>query len=543
MRVASKGQGMKESSVTAAPEGASASGRVWSAFIGGSWVGRSATGDSFIVDEPATGAPLAVVAASDAAVTAAAVADSRRAYENEWRRTTPRERSGYLRAMAAVIRDHAEELAELEAREVGKPRRDALRFDVSYASSAFDYYAGLAETLHGEVIDSGPIEARVKYEPYGVVAAILPFNWPPLHFSKKTAPAIAAGNTVVIKPGEQAPLAVLRLVELASEVLPPGVVNAVTGPAAGPALTANPMVERITFTGATSTGRAVLRAAAENLTYATMELGGKNALIVLDDADMDTAVSVAVEGMFYNQGEACTSTARLLVHSSRYDEFLARFCAAAESLVVGDGLDPRTDIGAMVDAKQQQRVLGYLRRGLDEGARLAAQGRLPDDPRLAGGFFVPPTVLAERDPRHGGRAGGDLRAGRLRHEVRHRGRGGRHRQRHRLRADLRHHYPGPLPREPPGRPARGGHGLRQQLHAPCLPRHAVRRRQGQRLRARERGRDAARVRPREEHPLPLGQAAGSGLAAAGLTAARRPRARRAIVISGTALRRPRGWIL
>ena len=386
---------MTESGVTAATEGPVASGRVWSAFIGGSWAGRSGTGDSFIVDEPATGAPLAVVTASDAAVTAAAVADSRRAYEQEWRRTTPRERSAYMRAVAAVIRDHAEELAELEASEVGKPRRDALRFDISYASSAFDYYGGLAETLHGEVIDSGPIEARVKYEPYGVVAAILPFNWPPLHFSKKTAPAIAAGNTVVIKPGEQAPLTVLRLVELASKVLPPG---AVTGPAAGPALTANPTVERITFTGSTSTGRAVLRAAAENLTYATMELGGKNALIVLDDADMDTAVSVAIEGMFYNQGEACTSTARLLVHRSRHDEFLARFGAAAESLVVGDGLDPRTDIGAMVDRKQQDRVLGYLRRGLDEGAYLAAQGRLPDDPRLAGGFFVPPTVLAGVTP-------------------------------------------------------------------------------------------------------------------------------------------------
>ena len=482
---------MTESGAAAVTEQTLAADRPWAAFIGGSWAGPSGAGGTFIVDEPATGLPLATVAASDAATTAAAVADSRRAYEQEWRRTTPRERSAYLRAVAAVIRDHAGELAELEAREVGKPRRDALRFDVSYSSAAFDYYGGLAETLHGEVIDSGPIEARVKYEPYGVVAAILPFNWPPLHFSKKTAPAIAAGNTVVIKPGEQAPLSVLRLVELVNQVLPPGVVNAVTGPAAGPALTANPVVERITFTGATSTGRAVLRAAAENLTYATMELGGKNALIVLDDADMDTAVNVAIEGMFYNQGEACTSTARLLVHRSRYDEFLARFCAAAESLVVGDGLDPRTDIGAMVDAKQQQRVLGYLRRGLEEGARLAAQGSLPADPRLAGGFFVAPDCAGGRHPGHGGRAGGDLRAGRLRHEVRHRGRGRRDRERHRVRADVRADHRGSLPRQPAGRPARGGHGLRQQLHAPGLPWHAVRRGQGQRLRARERRRDAA----------------------------------------------------
>jgi len=390
---------MTDSSVAAVGEEMLAEVRAWSAFIGGSWTGPSGAGGVFVVDEPATGRPLATVAASDAATVAAAVADSRRAFEQDWRRTTPRERSAYLRAVAAVIRDHAAELAELEAREVGKPRRDALRFDVSYSSSAFDYYGGLTETLHGEVVDSGPIEARVKYEPYGVVAAILPFNWPPLHFSKKTAPALAAGNTVVIKPGEQAPLSVLRLVELVNQVLPPGVVNAVTGPAAGPALTADPVVERITFTGATATGRAVLRAAAENLTYATMELGGKNALIVLDDADMDTAVAVAVEGMFYNQGEACTSTARLLVHSSRYEEFLARFSAAAKSLVVGDGLDPRTDIGAMVDRRQQERVLNYLRLGLDEGARLAAQGSLPDDPRLAGGFFVPPTVLADVTPR------------------------------------------------------------------------------------------------------------------------------------------------
>jgi acyl-CoA reductase-like NAD-dependent aldehyde dehydrogenase len=368
--------------------------RTWSAYIGGGWA-PEADAPRFAVHEPATGQPLAMVEASSDAAVARAVADSRRAYDAGWRHTTPRDRAGLLREAAAVIRAHAGELADSEAREVGKPRRDALRFDISYCSAAFDYYAGLAETLHGEIVDSGPIEARVKYEPYGVVAAILPFNWPPIHFSKKSAPALAAGNTVVIKPGEQAPLTVLRLVELVNQVLPPGVVNAVVGPAAGPALTSNPLVERITFTGATATGRAVLRAAAANLTYATMELGGKNALIVLDDADMDVAIDTAIEGMFYNQGEACTSTARLLVHASRHEEFLERFGAAAAALVVGDGLDPATDIGAMVDERQRQRVLGYLQQGLDEGARVAAQGTLPADPRLAGGYWVAPTVLAD----------------------------------------------------------------------------------------------------------------------------------------------------
>jgi acyl-CoA reductase-like NAD-dependent aldehyde dehydrogenase len=371
----------------------------WRAFIDGSWVpAGDPAGGAFDVLEPATGELLARVAAASDAVTDQAVVSARRAFEQTWRHTTPRERARLLREVAAVIREHAGELAELEAREVGKPRRDALRFDLSYCSAGFDYYGGLAETLHGELIDAGPIEARVKYEPYGVVAAILPFNWPPLHFTKKAAPALAAGNTMVIKPGEQAPLAVLRLVELASQVLPPGVLNAVPGAAAGPALTRHPLVERITFTGATETGRAVLRSAAANLTYATMELGGKNALIVLDDADMDIAVSVAIEGMFYNQGEACTSTARLLVHSARHDEFLTRFGAAAERLVVGDGLDPATDIGAMVDARHQQQVLGYLESGLEAGARIAAQGKIPANPRLRNGFWVPPTVLADVTP-------------------------------------------------------------------------------------------------------------------------------------------------
>jgi acyl-CoA reductase-like NAD-dependent aldehyde dehydrogenase len=326
-----------------------------------------------------------------------AVGEARRAF-GPWRDRSPRERGRLLRLVAAKIRENVDELAELEAREVGKPRRDALRFDLSYSHAGFDYYAGLADTLHGEIVDQGPIEARVIYEPYGVVAAILPFNWPPIHFSKKCAPALAAGNTVVVKPGEQAPLTVLRLVELANEVLPPGVLNAVPGLAAGPALSAHPRVERITFTGATVTGRRVLKSAADNLTYATMELGGKNALLVLADADLDAAVDVALEGMFYNQGEACTSTARILVHDSVHDEFLERFSRATQRLVVGDGLDPATDIGPMVDAAQRDKVLAYLQTGLAEGARLVIRGTPPDDERLQDGYWVPPVILADVTP-------------------------------------------------------------------------------------------------------------------------------------------------
>ncbi len=365
------------------------------AFVGGAWTDGER--ETFAVIEPSTGQPFAEVAAATPVDVDAAVGNSRHAFA-EWRALSPRERGALMRQVAERIRDHVDELAELEAREVGKPRRDAQRFDVSFSHAAFDYFAGLADTLHGEILDQGPIEARILYEPYGVVAAILPFNWPPIHFSKKCAPAIAAGNTVVVKPGEQAPLTVLRLVEIANEVLPPGVINAVTGIEAGAALSAHKGVSRISFTGSTATGRKVLESAARNLTFATMELGGKNALLVLEDADLEVAIDVALEGMFYNQGEACTSTARILVHDSIYDEFSERFAAATEGLVVGDGLDPATDIGPMVTAQQRDKVLEYLRIGLDEGARMITQGTLPDDERLRDGFWVAPTVLADVTP-------------------------------------------------------------------------------------------------------------------------------------------------
>jgi acyl-CoA reductase-like NAD-dependent aldehyde dehydrogenase len=368
----------------------------WGAFIDGAFV---PVGDSptFEVIEPSTAAPLARVVAGDAPLVDRAVGSARAALTN-WRSLSGRQRGAYLRDVADRIRGHADELAELVSRENGKPKRDALANDVSFSSNCFDFFAGLGDTLPGEIIDQGPIETRVVYEPYGVVACILPFNWPPIHFAKKGAPALITGNTVVIKPGEQAPLTVLRLVEIANEVLPPGVLNAVPGIEAGAALVAHPKVERVSFTGATATGRRVLQTAAENLTYATMELGGKNSLMVLPDADLDQAVEVAVEGMFYNQGEACTSTARILLHEAVYDAFLERFTAAATALVVGDGLDPRTDIGPMVDAKQRDRVLGYLQTAIDEGARIVGQGVVPRDPAYADGYWVPPTVLADVAP-------------------------------------------------------------------------------------------------------------------------------------------------
>jgi acyl-CoA reductase-like NAD-dependent aldehyde dehydrogenase len=369
----------------------------WGSFIGGSFEGVDGL-ETFEVLEAKNARPLARVVAADDDTVGRAVANSRCAYDDVWRNLSPKERGALMRLVASRIRDHAEELAELCAREVGKPKRDALRVDVTSSHSSFDYYAGITETVHGQILDQGPIEARIAYEPYGVVAAILPFNWPPIHFSKKCAPALAVGNTVVIKPGEQAPLTILRLVEIANEVLPPGVINAVSGLPAGAALASHPRVERISFTGSTATGRKVMESAAKNLTYATLELGGKNALMVLDDADLADAVAIAIEGMFYNQGEACTSTSRILVHNSLYDEFAQRFVDATATLVVGDPLHPSTDIGPLVDARQRDRALTYAARGVGEGARLLFQGEVPDDPEFANGFFVAPCVLGDVTP-------------------------------------------------------------------------------------------------------------------------------------------------
>jgi acyl-CoA reductase-like NAD-dependent aldehyde dehydrogenase len=369
---------------------------VWGSFIAGAFVqGES---DTFDVLESSTGGLLARVANASVEAVNRAVADSRRAYEEVWRDMSPRERGALMRRVAASIREHADELAELCAREVGKPKRDALRVDVVSSHTNFDYYAGIADTVHGDIIHQGPVEARVTYEPYGVVAAILPFNWPVQHVAKKCAPALAVGNTVVVKPGEQAPLAILRLIELANEILPPGVLNAVNGMAAGPALIANRRIERVTFTGSTATGRKVMQAASEHLTFVTLELGGKNALIVLDDADVDAAVEVAIEGMFYNNGMACTSTSRILVHDSLYDAFAERFVAAASKLKVGEPLDSTTDIGPLVDRRQQERVEKYVATTLDEGATLLFEGTLLEGEQWREGFWVKPRIFGDVTP-------------------------------------------------------------------------------------------------------------------------------------------------
>jgi acyl-CoA reductase-like NAD-dependent aldehyde dehydrogenase len=356
--------------------------------------------DSFAVHDPATGEIVATVEGGAEAEVDAAVHRARRAYDDVWRHVSARERGKLLFACARVVREHADELAALETLEMGKPYSQARPFDVEFCISSLEFYGGLADKVPGHAFDLGPIAAHTVHEPYGVVGGIIPFNWPPIHTAAKSAPALAAGNTVVLKPPEQDPLTIMRIVELLEDVLPADVLQVVPGrgPAAGTALAAHPLVERLSFTGSTATGRAVLKLAADALTPATLELGGKNPFVVFADADLDAAVRGAVEGAFFNQGEACTAASRLLVEEPVHDEFAARLADAVARLRVGDGRDPATHVGPLITAAQQRSVRAHIEQAIADGATVAATAPLPSDPRLAGGYWVAPTLFTDVRP-------------------------------------------------------------------------------------------------------------------------------------------------
>ena len=365
----------------------------------GAWSSGRAE-DAFNVFDPTTGEVIATVEGGGAAEVDAAVRRARTTSENGWRDVPARQRGRLLLDCARVIREQADDLAALETREMGKPYRQSRPFDVEFCISSFEFYAGLADKVPGHAVDLGPVAAHTVHEPYGVVGGIIPFNWPPIHTAAKTAPALAAGNVVVLKPPEQDPLTIMRIVELLEDVLPPDVVQVVPGrgPEAGTALAGHPLVERLSFTGSTATGRAVLKLAADSLTPATVELGGKNPMLVFADADLDAAVRGAVEGAFFNQGEACTAASRLLVESTVHDEFVARLGAAVARLRVGEGRDPASHVGPLISAAQCRRVQGYIDQAITEGATVAARAPLPSDPRLAGGFWVAPTLFIDVTP-------------------------------------------------------------------------------------------------------------------------------------------------
>lgn len=363
------------------------------------WLSLGRGDEYFSVYQPATGEHLADYPCSTAADVDAVVARARLAFES-WRQTTPRERAALMRRAAQLLRDNAQELAELESFETGKPLEISRDYDMVVCAESFEFFAAAVTATHGEFFPGGPVDTHTFAEPFGVVAGIIPFNWPPVHTSAKLAPALGMGNVAILKPPEQCPLTILRIVALLQTVFPEGVVQAVpgTGALTGAALIGHPGVDRISFTGSPSAAKAVLRGSAEHLTSALLELGGKDPIIVFPDADIDSAVRGAVEGGFFNQGEACTAASRLIVHRDVLHEFTHAYVEAVARLRVGDGLEPGVHVGPMITATHRQRVLDYVEIGEAEGAQVLFRGDLPTDPRLAGGYFVPPIVFGAVTP-------------------------------------------------------------------------------------------------------------------------------------------------
>jgi betaine-aldehyde dehydrogenase len=363
-------------------------------FIGGEWV-ASGAGRSFPVHNPATGeilgrVPLAEAADVDRAVRAAAQAFP------AWAETPGPERGARLRMLAAALREHREELAHLDALNSGNVI-SGMRKDVDWAIASLEYFAGLAPEIKGQTLPAGPDDfAYTLREPFGVVGKINPFNHPIRFAAEKLAAPLAAGTTVVMKPPEQAPLSSLVLGRLVREILPPGVVNIITGdgPTTGAALVRHPLVRRIALIGSVEAGRAVMAAASAELKTVTLELGGKNPIIVFPDVPVGEAADATVAAMNLNRaGQSCSSTSRVFVHRDLHDAFLEALTARVARLKMGLPERDDSEIGPVISREQHERVLGYIEAGRREGARLVTGGGVPEDSALRRGFFVQPTVF------------------------------------------------------------------------------------------------------------------------------------------------------
>jgi betaine-aldehyde dehydrogenase len=346
---------------------------------------------------PATGETLSRVAAAAAADVDAAVRTAHRAFP-DWRSLKPTERAALLMAAARKLREHVEDLAMLDALNSGNPIAEMVR-DVESGAATLDYFAGLASAVKGETIPMG--SASFNYtlrEPLGVVARILAYNHPLMFAAMKIAAPLAAGNTVVLKPADQTPLSALRMAELLSEILPAGVLSVLPGDKeCGQALAAHRLVQKISLIGSVPTAKAIMRMAAETLKPVLFELGGKNALILYPDADVDKAIAGAVTGMNFTwAGQSCGSTSRVFVHASIHDRVLEEIVRSiGKRHKPGLPTDRATTMGPLVSQAHRDRVLGYIEAGVKEGARLVTGGKPPDDKRLADGFFLEPTVFAD----------------------------------------------------------------------------------------------------------------------------------------------------
>jgi acyl-CoA reductase-like NAD-dependent aldehyde dehydrogenase len=359
----------------------------------------AANGTTFPVIEPATGEQMAEVAQAGPADIDAALTAASRAFDGAWPRTPPTERGRILARVAAGIRARAEEFAVLEARNAGKPIGDA-RWEVEAAAGTFEYFAGAANKHLGEVVPvSEPGLDVVLREPVGVCALIVPWNFPLLITSWKTAPALAAGNPIVIKPASLTPLTALLLGEVLVDAGVPGeAVSVLPGPGRtiGDGLTGDPRVAKISFTGETATGAHILRVSSDNIARVSLELGGKSASVVFADADWARAADETTMAVFGNTGQDCCARSRILVQESIHDDFVNRFADATRALTVGAPLDETTALGPMISARQREISQEYIALGTDAGAELVTGGEVPThcDPN---GFFLSPAVLAGVD--------------------------------------------------------------------------------------------------------------------------------------------------
>lgn len=353
------------------------------------------SGETFDTVDPATNKKLASVAQADVRDTKEAIDVAQRTFESGlWSNMSVDERAKILCRMSDLVLERADELALVETMDVGKPIKESRGFDIPRSASNLRFFAEMAKYINHEHYEQHKHMSYSKYAPAGVTSLIIPWNLPFMQMTWKASAALAVGNTVVVKPASYTPLSAVMMGEIANEAgLPPGVLNIITGPGntVGTEMTKNPSVRRISFVGESNTGKTVMQNAATQLIPVSLELGGKSANIVFEDADLDEAVAGSIEAIFRNQGEICLAGSRILVQQSVYDKFLEKFVEAVKKIKVGNPLDPDTDMGALVSKGHLETVDGYVQSGLAEGAKLAIGGKRVEG--LHEGNFYEPTVL------------------------------------------------------------------------------------------------------------------------------------------------------
>ena len=374
---------------------------VYKMWIGGEWC-ASESGEYIDSINPANSECIARIPRGTKADAYKAVQAARTAFDQgEWPTMSYQDRGDILRQIAQLIREKASDLSRLETLDNGKPIKESTLIDIPTAADTFESFAGMAGELKGETIPvTAPAVSYTRYEPIGVVAQIIPWNYPLLMAAWKLAPALMTGNTVVLKPSALTSLTAMELAKLMDETdLPPGVVNVVTGRGSeiGRALSSNPQVDKIALTGSTETGREIMGHASSQIKKITLELGGKSPTIVLKDADLEAALNGTLAAIFLNQGQMCVAGSRLLVAKEIHDEFIEGLIAKTGKIKLGNGLDPETTMGPLISREQREQVLRYISSGIKEGAHLVTGGKIPEGEAFEKGFFLEPTIFDKVD--------------------------------------------------------------------------------------------------------------------------------------------------